>query len=172
MNKQEIYVLLDQMCREMAIIEASHSANVSKDFILNLVKLVEIDDILDIIIERMEKEEVPLLDSILCNLVNIDEIHLTEKQMKKLVSITRKHVVYAEDDVIYCIIKSAGKKLPKSVIKKIALTLEHNADDFFASYIDYLWDNIFKEDLTEQQKDEARRIYEETKDWFFDEGWL
>lgn len=172
MEKKEIYGLLDQMCEEIAILEKSRKANIGNQFIKNLATLTEEPDILEIIVDRMDKEEVPYLDEVLCNFTNINELSLTEKQIIKLSKIPAKSPVYSEDEVIGCILSSVSNKLTKPTIKKIAKSLERNVDDFFRDYLDLLWDNIFKANITEEEKDKARRIYEETKDWFFDEGWL
>ena len=172
MQKEEINVLLDQMCEDIACLEVSKNSNINKEFIADLAKLVEVDNILDYVIDKMKTQEVPYLDELLCYFVNIDGISLSEKQMKKLISITKKPHIYSEEDIIYCIIQSVDTKLSKAIIRKIASSLQYGAEEFFSNYIDLLWNNIFKDDITEDQKEEARRIYEETKDWFFDEGWL
>ena len=52
MEKNEINGLLDQMCQEISRIENSRIPNVSKDYILNLSKLGEEDNILQYIIEN------------------------------------------------------------------------------------------------------------------------
>lgn len=171
MEKKQIFVLLDEMCKDIEVMENSRRANISKVFLTNLATLTEEPNILQIIIDRMAKEDVPYLDDVLCNFTLIEDINLTEKQMIQLAKIPSKSI-YSEDEVIGAIIMSIKNKISKPTIKKIALSLEKSADTFFADYCDRLWDNIFKADITEEEKDKARRIYEETKDWFFDEGWL
>lgn len=171
MKKEQVFVLLDEMCKDIEMMENSRSSNISKAFITNLATLTEEPNILQIIIDRMSKEDVPYLDEVLCNFTLIEDINLTEKQMIQLAKIPSKSI-YSEDEVIGAIIMSVKNKISKPTIKKLALSLEKSADTFFSDYCDRLWDNIFKADISEEEKDKARRIYEETKDWFFDEGWL
>lgn len=172
MEKNEVNGLLDQMCQEISRIENSRIPNVSKDYILNLSKLVEEENILQYIIERMETEDVIHLDDVLCEILKIDGMNLTEKQMVKLAALPAKHPFYFEENIIACIIDSVEDKISHTTIEKIARSLERNTDDFFSDYLDCLWDNIFRDDITEKEKEKARKIYEETKDWFFDKGWL
>jgi hypothetical protein len=172
MEKKQVYVLLDEMCQDIEIMENSRSANLGKAFVTNLATLTEEPNILQIIIDRMAKEDVPYLDEVLCHFTLIEGIDLTEKQMIQLAKIPSKSTIYSEDEIIGAIMMSVKNKISRPTIKKLALSLEKSADTFFSDYCDRLWDNIFKADITEEEKDKARRIYEETKDWFFDEGWL
>ena len=172
MKKEEINQLLDLMCQEMAYLEKAKNANISKDFTISLGKLAEVENILQHIIDRMYNENVPYLEEVLCNFVQLKGMNLNEKQMVKLSKVPTKSPIYSETDIVFAIMSCVEDKLSKTTIKKIALSLDHCADEFFSDYIDHLWENIFKDDISPKEKEKARKIYEETKDWFFDEGWL
>lgn len=172
MEKNEINVLLDEMCNDMMFVEVSRNCNISKRFFINLGKLASEENILQHIVERMENEDVPYLDEALCFFTEMEGLDLTEAQMRTLAKVTTKSGIYKEEDIICCIVNSVNSKLSKPTIRIIARTLERCADDFFSSYIDKLWDNIFQKNISKFEKEKAKKIYEETKEWFFDEGWL
>ena len=167
MKTEDLDKIIQEMCHKLESVEYT-DRSVGKEFFQQLAILTAEDNICSHIIEKMKKEDIPFLDEVLVILVRDADIHLTEKEIVKLTTVPT--TIYSKEDFIECIIDSAGDKLQKTTIQKIAKNFGDDSS-FFSDYLDYLWDNFLDEE-DQDLKHKKKLNYEEAKEWFFEKGWI
>ena len=166
MKKEELDNILKKMCQRLESLD--RTGTVGKDFLKDLETITQEANICSYIIEKMAKEDIPLLDEVLVILIRDENMPLTEKEIVKLTTVPT--TIYCKDDFIECILDSIDEKLSKTTIRKIVKNFG-NDNDFLSDYLDLLWDKYLDED-DQEIKRKKKLIFEDAREWFFDEKWL